>query len=172
VERLVFVDESGFTVSMTRAHSRSVQGTRAHGKVPRNRGAVLTVLGAMRTNGETAFATFECGTSKEVFKGFVREVLLQMVRPGDIVVWDNLAAHKSPEVKQMLRDRQVHIHWQPPYTPEANAIELLWHWLKDRIRKAEPRSRELLEAVLVQAASELPRSHAEAWTRHCGYTAA
>ena len=123
MERLVFVDESGFTVSMTRAHSRSVQGTRAHGKVPRNRGAVLTVLGAMRTNGETVFATSGSGTSKEVFEGSVREVLLQMVRPGDIVVWDNLAAHRSPKVRQMLRDRQVHIHWQPPYTPEANAIE-------------------------------------------------
>lgn len=133
---------------------------------------MLTVLGAMRSSGETAFATFECGTSKEVFEGFVREVLRPLLRPGDIVVWDNLAAHKSPEVKQMLLDLQVHIHWQPPYTPEANAIELLWHWLKDRIRQAEPRNREFLEAVLVQAASELPRLHAEAWTRHCGYTAA
>lgn len=154
---------------MTRTRALAPRGQRAKAKVPRNRGQVLTVLGAMRASGETTFATIDCGTSGDVFEAFCRQILLPFLRPGDILIWDNLAAHKKKEVAEMMKEAGVHIHFQPPYTPEANAIELLWAWLKNRLRGSEPRTRELLEAQMIEAAEELPSKHAMAWTRHCGY---
>lgn len=169
-KRLVFVDESGVHTSMTRTYGRSQSGRRVSGKVPRNRGNVLTVLGAMRSSGETAFGTVHAGTSCEVFEAFVQQVLVPFLRPGDIVVWDNLAAHKSKRVREVIEAAGARIHWQPPYTPEANAIDLFWGWMKARLRSLGARTREGVEAGIAAAADALSPQIAEGWVRHCGYS--
>lgn len=168
-KRLVFVDESGVHTSMTRTYARSQSGRRISGKVPRNRGSVLTVLGGMRPSGESTFETIRAGTSCEVFEAFVQKVLVPFLRSGDIVVWDNLAAHKSKRVREFIEGVGARIHWQPPYTPQANAIELFWGWMKARLRSLGARTREAVEAGIAAAADALTPQIAQGWVRHCGY---
>lgn len=167
----MFVDESGVHIAMTRTHARSPSGQRVAGKVPRNRGNVLTVLGAMRADGNIALGTIPAGTSQEVFEGFTKDVLVPFLRPGDVVVWDNLAAHKSKRVRALIEAAGAYIHWQPPYTPQANAIELFWGWMKARLRSLAARTRDALDAGIAAAADALTPAVTSGWVRHCGYEA-
>jgi transposase len=167
----VFLDESGVTIAMTRARARSRRGTRVADSVPRNRGQVLTVLGAIRPDGTTVLATIDAGTSGDVFLAFLDDVLLPELRSGDIVVMDNLGAHKLDQVRARIEARGARIHWTPPYSPEYNPIELYWAWLKDRLRTAKARTRDELDQAIKVADGQLPKPFAESWTRHCGYTA-
>jgi transposase len=167
----VFLDESGVTTAMTRSYAYALIGERAPGQVPRNRGQVLTVIGAMRANGELALATIDAATSKDVFEAYVEQILVPFLRPGDIVVCDNLGAHKSKEARWLIEQAGAYVHWQPPYTPEVNAIELFWGWMKDRLRSDEPRGRLELDRAIADAADSLTPEIASAWVRHSGYLA-
>ena len=154
---------------MARTRARSLRGRRVVDAVPRNRGQVLTVLGAMRPDGTTLLATIDAGTSGDVFLAFLDAVLLPELRPGDILVMDNLGAHKLAAVRARVEARGAHIHWTPPYSPEYNPIEMYWAWLKGRLRSARARTREQLDAAIRDADAALSPEFAAQWTRHCGY---
>ena len=114
-DRLVFVDEAGSTIAMTPLCGRSPRGTRCVDHVPRNRGTVTTVVGAMRSTGMTALTTIEGGTSSEVFLAYVRHILGPTLRAGDIVVLDNLPAHRDARVRDAIRARGAAVSYLPPY---------------------------------------------------------
>jgi transposase len=108
-------------------------------------------------------------TDNDVFLAFCKEDLLPRLKPGQTVVLDNLGAHRSAEVIELFQQRGIGLKFLPPYSPELNPIELLWHWLKDRIRAVRPRDTATLDAAIRKALLELPRENLEAWCRNCGY---
>ena len=167
--KLVFLDESGSTISMTREYARCPEGERAHDKVPRNRGTVTSMLGALSLKGMIAVMTVEGGTSAEVFHAFVEQVLLPEIEPGSIVVLDNAGAHKDPDVFDLFAKAGVAVKFLPPYSPELNPIELAWAELKDTLRFYKARTREALDDAIALGADLISRARAAAWFRHCGY---
>ncbi len=165
----MFLDESGVTTAMTRIRARSPRGERVTDQVPRNRGSVTTLLGAMTTSAVVAMMAVEAGTSTDVFEAFLTDVLLPKLEPGTTVVMDNLGAHRAKRIAALLQARGIKTRFTPPYSPEYNPIEMFWGWLKARLRSWRARTVELLDQAVDQAMRELPPEIAAAWTFHAGY---
>jgi transposase len=165
----VFLDEAGSNIAMTRDYARSESGERAHDKVPRNRGDVTSMLGALSLKGLTAIMTVDGGTSAEVFQVFVEQVLAPTLPPGAIVVMDNAGAHKAASVLEAFAAVGVEVRFLPPYSPELNPIELGWAKLKRLLKDAKARTREALDAAIGAIADAISSSDAGGWFRHCGY---
>ena len=122
-ECLVFVDECGTHTPMTRLYARAPKGERAYAKVPRNRGKNTTLLASMSSEGMGPCLAVVGGTTKEVFEAYVEGVLAPTLRPGQVVVMDNLAAHKGEEVREHVEARGCEVLFLPPYSPDYNPIE-------------------------------------------------
>lgn len=167
--QLVFLDEAGSTIAMTREYARAPRGERAHDYIPRCRGTVTTMLGAMTLEGMTALMTIEGGTCADVFVTYVEKVLAPTLEPGDYVVLDNLGAHRSRRALKAIRRAGATPVFLPPYTPELNPIELAWSKLKQLLRDAKARTREALDEAIAQALPRITGRDAHAWFRHCGY---
>lgn len=117
-------------------------------------------------------ATIEAATDGVVFRAFVEEVLIPALQPGDIVVWDNLGAHKLQAVRDRLAEIGVSVVFLPPYSPDLNPIELFWAWLKALIRRRRPRTTMALDRCIAEAMDALSRKFCRNWFRECGYRAA
>jgi transposase len=165
----VFIDESGSNISMTREHAWAPVGERVVGHVPRNRGRVLTMIAALTLDGVEALMTVEGGTSGPVFLRFVNDHLVPVLRPGDLVVMDNLGAHHATGVKEAIRAAGADVLYMPPYSPDLNPIELCWSKVKARLRAAGARTVRRLRAAVRDAVSTVTQSDAEGWFIHCGY---
>lgn len=167
--RLVFIDESGSHISMTRAYARAPSGVRAVGRVPRNRGRVLTMIGALCRKGFRAMMTIEGGTTGEVFLHFVAHHLVPKLRRGDVVVMDNLAAHHATGVREAIEAVGARVEYLPPYSPELNPIELGWSKVKGVLNRIGARTvPKLVRAVRVAVGSITPQDGA-GWFAHSGY---
>lgn len=169
--RLVFLDEAGTHISLTRDYARAPRGERAQGYVPRNRGVVTTMLGALGLDGVRALMTVEGGTDADVFETFVVQVLVPTLKPGDIVFLDNVGAHKPPAILQHIRDAGASVFFLPPYSPDMNPIELCWSKLKQILKGLEARTREALDDAVAQAMKLITPEDAAAWFTHCGFAA-
>lgn len=154
---------------MTRVYGRALRGQQVHDTVPRNRGRVTTMIGAMSAEGIVAMATIEAATDGEVFTAFVEQVLIPVLKPGDILVWDNLGAHKLKSIRDRLASIGVSVVFLPPYSPDLNPIELFWAWLKAIIRRERPRIYTRLDRCVAAAMESLPREFSRSWFRECGY---
>ena len=123
--RLVFVDESGATTAMDRTHGRAPGGVRADGPVPHGHWKVVTLTAAVRLGGvpESACLTFHGATNAACFEAYVAECLAPTLRPGDIVVMDNLSCHKTAEVERLIRAAGAEVRYLPAYSPDLNPIE-------------------------------------------------
>lgn len=155
---------------MTRQYAWAPRGTRAEDSIPRNRGTVTTVIGALTCDGLTAVMTTEGGTSGDVFAAYVEKVLLPELLPGDVVVMDNLAAHKDARVRELIESVRAHLVFQPAYSPDLNPIELAWSKLKWWLRAKKARTHAALdEAIATAMDSVITASDALAWFKHCGY---
>jgi transposase len=169
LHQLVFLDETGSHVAMTRSHGRGPAGARVMGRVPRNRGVVTTVLGAIARRGLTALMTVHGGTSKEVFMTFVREHLVPTLRRGDVVVMDNLGAHHAHGIRAAIEAAGASVVYMPPYSPDLNPIELCWSKLKQLLRSLGARSVKDLWETVQFVGDFITRRDAVGWFRHCGY---
>ncbi len=167
--RLKFVDESGVNLALTRLFGRAPKGERVTDAVPRNYGENVTLLGALSLAGVEALMTVNGATDGEVFLVFVREVLSPALRAGNVVIWDNLGAHRSQVVREAVEARGASVIFLPPYSPDMNPIERCWSKIKTYLRAAKARTREALEAAIKQALSTVTESDARAWFKHCGY---
>ncbi len=167
--QLVFLDEAGSTIAMTREYARAPRGERAHDSIPRNRDTVTTMLGAITLEGMTAMMTIEGGTCKEVFLAFVEHMLVPTLEPGDYVVLDNLGAHRSRRALAAIRNAGATPIFLPPYSPELNPIELAWTKLKGLLRDYKARTREALDEAIARAMPRITAKDAAGWFQHCGY---
>ena len=167
--RLHFVDESGVNIAMTRLYGRAPRGERVIGSVPQNYGQNVTMLASMGLEGVGAVMTVNGATDADVFRAYVGQVLSPTLRPGDIVVMDNLPAHKAAGIKQMIEGAGAELIYLPPYSPDLSPIERCWSKIKTYLRKAKARTREALELALKQALATITESDALSWFVHCGY---
>lgn len=166
--RLVFLDETGTHVAMMRSTAWAPVGQRAYDVAIRNRGTVLTVIGAIALDGVRAMMTVEGGTTREVFLQFVTEHLIPSLRPGDVVVMDNLAAHHANVVRDALKAAGVRVVFLPPYSPDFNPIEQCWSKLKTLVASMRATTRDALEQAVRIAAASIRTADILGWFRHAG----
>ena len=168
-ERLVFLDESGATTEMTRRYGRAPSGERIREATPAGHWSTLTLLGAMSSKGMLASMTVESATDGEVFLAYLDHVLCPCLRPGQVVVMDNLAAHKVQGVRERIEAVGAELLYLPPYSPDFNPIEQCWAKVKQSLRSAKARTLEVLEAAITQALASITPQNASAWFAHSGY---
>ena len=140
--RLVFVDETWAKTNMTRTHGRCARGERLVAKVPHGHWRTLTFLAALRHDRITAPCVFDGPINGESFLAWVEQELVPTLRPGDVVVLDNLGSHKGRAVRAAIRAAGAHLFFLPPYSPDLNPIEQVFAKLKTLLRKAEARTVE------------------------------
>ncbi len=168
-ERLKFLDESGSNLALTRLYGRAAPGERVAEGVPQNYGENLTMLAAISLGGLSAPMTVNGAVDGAVFLAYVREILCPTLEAGDVVVMDNLKAHKVAGVREAIEARGARVEYLPPYSPDLNPIEKCWSKVKTYLRKAKARTREALEAALREALLTITQADARAWFAHCGY---
>jgi transposase len=171
-EDLVAVDETGITTDMVRTYARSAPGERAYGSAPHGRWKKLTVLGGIALGREPVLMSIEAATDTDVFLAFVREVLVPSLRPGQIVLMDNLSPHKAPQVREAIEAAQCKLRLLPRYSPEFNPIEMCWSKIKALLRKVEARTTEALNAALTDALDQIALEDIRGWFTHAGYKVA
>ncbi len=163
-ERLIFLDESGVTTSMTRLYGRGMGGARIREGTPGGRWSVLTMLAALSLGGVRAMMTIDA----EVFRAFLEFVLCPRLAPGDVVVLDNLSAHKVAGVRELVEARGARLLYLPPYSPDLNPIEMAWSKLKALLRAAKARTDQALQEAISTLLPQITSADAQAWFRHCG----
>ena len=129
------------------------------------------MIGALDVRGVRAMMTVEGATDGDVFETFLERVLLRKLRPGDIVVLDNVGAHKPETVRQLIESAGARLLFLPPYSPDLNPIELCWSKLKAALRDFGARTRDALDAAIKRAMDLIGADDAAAWFSHCGYEA-
>ena len=170
-KRLVFVDEMGTNTSLSALYASAPKGERAHCSVPRNRGANTTLLASISVEGMGPSLAVEGATTREVFEAYVEQVLSPVLRPGQIVVMDNLTAHKGNRVKKLIEQRGCELLYLPPYSPDFNPIEEAFSKVKGILRRAQARTSEALVEALGVAISAVSVQDAQGFFEHCGYGA-
>ncbi len=168
-ERLIFIDETGTTLAMTRRYGRAPRGQPVHDQAPRNRGRVVTLIGAISIAGVEALMTIDCGTTAEVFLAFIEQVLAPALQPGDVLVMDNLGAHRERRVREAIARLGVKMVFTPPYSPEFNPIEMCWSKMKQHLRSAKARTREALDEAIANAAALVTPMDCGGWFAESGY---
>ena len=153
------------TTQMTRLYARCAGGARVHDAVAQGNWKILTILGAMSTRGMIATMTIEEATDTDIFLAYVEQVLCPALRPGDVVVMDNLSAHKVHGVRQQIEAAGAELLYLPPYSPDLNPIEKAWSKLKQLLRAAKTRSKEALDQAISELLPQITRENAEAWFR-------
>jgi transposase len=167
--RLVFVDECGTHTSMTRRYARAPKGERAYGSVPRNRGPNTTLLASMSLSGMGGAMAVEGATTKAVFEAYVEQVLAPTLIPGQVVILDNLTAHKSKRVLELVEGRGCRVLFLPAYSPDLSPIEEAFSKVKALLKKDAPRTRKALVEGIGRALSVITARDAAGWFAHCGY---
>ena len=171
-EDLVFVDESGIATTLTRLYARAPLGERAVGRVPAGHWTQLTLLGGLSLEGLLACMSIEAATDRDVFLAFVEHVLVPALKPGQVVILDNLSAHKATQVRPLVEGAGYRLVYLPPHSPDFNPIEQAWSKLKALLRAAAARTKEALEAALAALIDHLTAADARSWFAHCGYATA
>jgi transposase len=168
---LVFVDEMGTNISLSPLYGWAKKGQRAYCSVPRNRGKNTTLLSSMSVQGMGPSLAVEGATNREVFETYVEQILVPTLSRGQVVVMDNLTAHKGERVKELIEGQGCELMYLPPYSPDFNPIEEAFSKIKGLMRKAEARSREALVEAMGSAISALGAQDARGFFEHCGYRA-
>jgi transposase len=170
--RLVFLDETWAKTNMARAYGRSPAGERLVAAVPYGHWKTTTFLAALRCDGLTAPLVVDGALTGPLFLAYVRQELVPVLRPGDVVVMDNLAAHKVAGVRAAVEAAGARVAYLPPYSPDLNPIEQAFAKLKARLRAAAERTVEGLWALLGRLLDAFPPQECTNYFRHCGYTTA
>jgi transposase len=168
-EDLVFVDECGIATDMARLYGRAAGGRRVTGAVPYGRWERVTVLGGLTLRGLEACMSIAGAADTPVMEAFVARVLVPVLRPGQVVILDNLSVHKAPAVRRLIEAAGCTLLFLPAYSPDFNPIEPAWSKLKALLRGLGARSVEALHAALGQVLDAITPADAHAYFRHCGY---
>ncbi|MDP9314900.1 MAG: IS630 family transposase [Chloroflexota bacterium] len=169
VQDFVVVDECGSTINLTPLYARAPRGLRAYGQVPRNTENNTTLIASLTTTGMGPALLLEGATDTAAFEVYVERVLAPELRPGQVVVIDNLSAHKSERVRPLIEARGCELWFLPAYAPDLSPIEEAFSKLKALVRRAEARTREALYDAIATALEQITASDAHGYFRHGGY---
>ena len=166
----MFLDETGTNTARARRSGRAPRGQRVDGPVPHGHWKVLTLTAAIRLGGVGGCLAFDGATDAVTFESYVEQVLVPTLRRGDIVVMDNLGAHKGAEVERLIRAAGAEVRYLPAYSPDFNPIEKMFSKLKTSLRKAAARSVDRLIEAMGEGLRSVSHADIVGWFRSCGYS--
>ena len=169
VEKLVFIDETGTSTSMTRRYGRAPRGRRCLDSAPHGHWETTTFVGALRRCRLTAPMVTAGPMDGEIFLAYVRQFLCPTLQPGDTVILDNLSSHKVAGVEAAITATGARVRFLPPYSPDLNPIEKLFSKLKARLRKAAARDIEALWKEIGELLGTVSASECTNFFDSCGY---
>jgi transposase len=170
-QQLVFLDETGANTKLTRLYGRARRGCRVIAKIPHGHWKTTTFVGALRMGGFAAPLVVDGPMNGAVFRAYVEQQLAPTLRVGDVVIMDNLAAHKVAGVREAIEAVGARLVYLPPYSPDLNPIELAFAKLKTLLRAAAERSVEALQTQLAKLLQRFTHHECQRYFRHCGYSA-
>ena len=171
-ERLKFIDEAGVTTVLTRLFGRAAPGERVVEAVPKNYGQSTSVVSVLGLGGVETTMVIEGAVDTLVFDAFCEHFLRPCVQVGDVVVLDNLGAHRASRIEETARACQAKVIWLPPYSPDFSPIEPMWAKVKTYLRTAKARTTEALDRAVAEGLKLITKSDCQGWFKHCGYTVA
>lgn len=169
VKHLKFIDEIGTNLGLTRLYGRAAPGERVVEATPSYSGVHYTIVAALGWNGVKAPWVLEGAMDAAAYEVYVEKVLAPTVHAGDVVLMDNLSAHKGETVRRLIEARGARVQFLPPYSPDFNPIELCWSKVKTAMRAAKARTLDALLEALTDALRSVSRRDIQAWFAHCGY---
>jgi transposase len=168
---LVFLDETSSHLGYTPTYAWAPRGGRAHAAAPRNPGENKTVIAALTLGGVSALMRFDGGMTSDRFAGYVRHVLAPTLRPGQVVIADNLRAHHAEGARVAIEARGARFLLLPAYSPDFNPIEHAFSKVKQALRRAQARTDDDLRTATWAAFATITPTDAAGWFAHCGYPA-
>lgn len=171
VNQLRFLDETWASTNMTRRFGRSPKGKRVVASVPHGHWKTITFIGLLGIGGIEAPLVIDGAVNGDLFVAYVTQHLVKVLKPGDVVVMDNLSSHKRKEVREAIEAAGCELRYLPPYSPDLNPIELAFSKLKSLLRKQGERTVAGLEAFLGAATDAFSSQECLNYMRHCGYSA-
>jgi transposase len=168
-QRLVFIDETWAKTNMTRPRGRSLRGTRLIAAAPHGHWKTTTFLAALRTSGLTAPLVVDGAINGEIFLAYVRQQLVPALRPGDVVVMDNLSSHKRVGVREAIEAVGASLVFLPPYSPDLNPIEQAFAKFKWLLKSTAARTVDALWNACGQLLTRFSEHECRNYIRHAGY---
>jgi transposase len=169
-KRLIFIDETGTSTNMARTRGRSKRGTRLIGKIPHGHWKTMTFVAGLRHDGIVAPFVIDKPMNGDIFQTWIERCLLPVVAPGDIVVMDNLPAHKRDSVRQAIEAAGASLTYLPPYSPDLNPIEMAFSKLKAMLRQASERTIDALWKRIGKLLDRFSQNECSNFFKHAGYT--
>ena len=165
----MFIDETWAKTNMTRMRGRAPRGARLVDKVPHGHWMTTTLIGALGIDGVRCSTVVDGPVNADVFTAFVDQVLCPALRPGDIVVMDNLSSHKGVEVRRLIESGGAELLYLPPYSPDLSPIKPAFSKIKQRLRGLACRTREALWCSMQSVLDTVTNNDAANFFTHCGY---
>ena len=166
---LVFIDESGAKKNMTRLYGRNQKSSHLYASTPNARWSSTTMTSSIRSDDSTACMTIEGATNTDILRAYVKDILMEPLKKVDVVVIDNLSAHKNKETVALIESVGASVEFSPAYSPGLNPIELMWRKVKITLKKLEARDSDELRKAIGKALNQITPSDTINWFAHCGY---
>lgn len=170
-DNLLVLDEAGAHLGMASRYGRAPKGERVKSPVPLNKGTRFSMIGAITTQRVEAALYGEWSTDSVIFETFIEQQVVPKLKPGMMVIWDNVAFHRNARVRQLIEGAGACIKPLPGYSPDLSPIEKLWAKLKHYLRKSAPRSIEEFHVAIKAAFQTITATDLRAWFTCCGYPA-
>lgn len=170
LQNVVVLDESHATTTFTRLRGRCPRGRRLKAYVPAGHWKRLTMIAAITVQGMLAAASIDAATDADVFRSFLQDVLAPTLRPGLVVVMDNLSSHKVQGVRRIIEQAGCRLVYLPPYSPDFSPIEPIWGKVKQHLRSTEAREPSTLTAAIQSAFQAITATDCHGCFKDCGYT--
>jgi transposase len=169
IDQLVFIDESAATTSLQRLRGRAPRGQRCVASGPAGHWRVATMIGAMRLDGPLTCETLDGAVDAAAFLAWVTAALCPLLRVGDVVIMDNLSAHKHPTIRIAIESVGARLIYLPPYSPDLNPIENMWSKVKEALRAAAARTMDTLGEAITAALNRVTKTDCRGFFSNCGY---
>ena len=168
-EHLIFLDESGVNTNMTRLYGRGIGKARVEDHTPLNTPKTTSVLSSIRLDGSRATVRYTGGTTGVTFADYLKNTLIPSLKPGDIVVMDNLRSHHVNAVQELFEGTDFQLAYLPPYSPDLNPIEKMWSKMKSILRKLKIRNLDKLPDAILSALKQVTATDSQHRFASCGY---
>ena len=168
-DKMVFIDETGASTKMARRYGRCLIGQRLVDKAPWGHWNTTTFVGALRSTGMTAPMILDGPMNGQIFLAYIEQFLVPTLKPGDIVIMDNLSSHKSPAIAAAIEAAGATLRYLPPYSPDLNPIELAFSKFKALLRKAAARTRDRLWDTIASILPDFSPTECQNFIQHAGY---
>jgi transposase len=168
--RLIFIDETWAKTNMTRLRGRAPRGERLVDKTPHGHWTTTTLIAALGIKGMQCSTVVDGAVNGDVFEAFVEQVLVDQLKPGDVVIMDNLSSHKRARIRELIEARQAELMYLPPYSPDLNPIEMIFSKIKQLLRALACRTKTTLWQSMQTVLDAVTPSDATNCFRHAGYT--